>query len=186
MLENMAKFIGNTSWYGIMKDYYFQETINSEKVYVSGIVNFGASVYDYYSLGNELKNEDAFEIVQRQIDMMTIPERYSAIYFILTSPDVQEEFEGESLGVDYCGYHYTGLLKSGQKIFYSIVGHPEGFKGCIDSVASKTPNGLAVDSMASTIAHELVETVSDPDDDDHRSWEDSEFSENGDKCSVII
>lgn len=168
-----------------MKDYYFQESVNSEKVYVSGIVNFAASVYDNYSAGKKLKNDNVLKIIQRQIDLKNIPERYSAVYFVLTSPDVQEEFEGEKLGVGYCGYHYTGLLKSRQKVFYALVGHPEGFKGCIDSVGSKTPNGVVIDSMVSTIAHELVEVVSDPDDDDHRSWEDSHFNENGDKCSVI-
>lgn len=186
VLENMAKYIGNTSWYGIMKDYYFQESPDAEKVYVSGQVNFVASVHDNYSLGSYLSGNNVLEIIQRQIDLPAIPERYSALYFVLTSPDVHEEFETENLGIDYCGYHYTGTLKSNQKVFYSLVGHPQGFKGCIDSVSAKTPNGPAIDSMASTIAHELVEAVSDPDDDDHRAWEDSEFSENGDKCSVMI
>jgi hypothetical protein len=181
----MAKFIGNTSWYGIMKDYYFQESAASEKVYVSGIVNHAASVYDDYSAGPKLKGDDVFKIIQRQIDLMAIPERYSGVYFVLTSPDVDEEFQGEKLGRDYCGYHYTGFLSSNQQVFYSLVGHPERFKACIDSVGSKTPNGLAIDSMVSTIAHELVEAVSDPGDDDHRAWEDSMYSENGDKCSVI-
>ena len=184
VLENLAKHIGNTSWYGIMKDYYYQESVDTEKVYVSGVVNFVKSVYDHYSFGKRLENENVLQIIQNQIDLGAIPEKYSALYFVLTSSDVDEVFQEEILGRDYCGYHYTGILKSTQKIFYSVVGHPARFKGCIDSITNSTPNGPAIDSMASTIAHELVEAVSDPDDDDNRSWEDSEFMENGDKCSV--
>ena len=184
VLENLAMHIGNSSWYGIMKHYYYQESQASDRIYVSGKVNFVTSVYDNYSKGKDLKDGDVLGIIQRQVDLGLLPERYSALYFVLTASDVTETFDQEYLGKDYCGYHYTGTLTSKQKIFYSLVGNPERFRPCRDYANGRTPNGAVIDSMASTIAHELVEAVSDPDDDDHRSWEDSEFSENGDKCAV--
>jgi hypothetical protein len=48
--------------------------------------------------------------------------------------------------------------------------------------ARSSPNGdPATDSMASVIAHELAETVSDPDDEfkETRAWNDAQFMENG-------
>jgi hypothetical protein len=51
----------------------------------------------------------------------------------------------------------------------------------IEKTASGHP---PLDAMASNIAHELVEVVSDPDATDNRAWEDVEGFENGDKCAV--
>jgi hypothetical protein len=49
-----------------------------------------------------------------------------------------------------------------------------------------TPNhDRAIDSMASSIAHELVEAVSDPDAIDNRAWEDNSGYENADKCKLL-
>ncbi len=51
----------------------------------------------------------------------------------------------------------------------------------------RTASGYApLDAMASNIAHELVEVVSDPDATDNRAWEDIEGFENGDKCAVSV
>jgi Phosphate-induced protein 1 conserved region len=58
--------------------------------------------------------------------------------------------------------------------------------GCASVNTSKSPNGDAgVDAMMSVIAHELAEAVSDPisDIDNERAWQDSNGSENADKCA---
>ena len=185
-LENLMKGIDKTSWYAMMKDYYYQESETAPKVFVSGEVNFRKAVTDHYSLGKNLTDGDIARVIQTQIDSKALPEDESAVYFVLTSPDVDEGFEGASFGREYCGYHLASRMRSGKKIFFSMVGHPEKYlDGCGADVGhSKNSQSHAwIDSMASSMAHELVEAVSDPDDEENRAWEDGEGNGN---CTILL
>jgi hypothetical protein len=54
--------------------------------------------------------------------------------------------------------------------------------GCAGQNSRSSPNGdPATDAMASVIAHELAEVVSDPDDElpETRAWNDAQYMENG-------
>ena len=109
----------------------------------------------------------------------------------MTSGDVGESIRSDlgyaSFCSEYCGYHVSWQLKSGKRIYYSMVGNPTGcMDGCSYSSNSvKSPNGDAgVDAMTSIVAHELVEAVTDPFSDGDRAWEDGSGWENADKCAV--
>ena len=47
-----------------------------------------------------------------------------------------------------------------------------------------SPNeDVALDAMLSSIAHEIIETISDPFSDGKRAWSDANGLESGDKCA---
>ena len=79
----------------------------------------------------------------------------------------------------YCGWHTRGTI-SGTDIKYAFIGNPDR---CPSACQAQTvgPNGNAgADGMASIIAHELEEAVTDP---DLNAWYDSRGMENADKCA---
>jgi hypothetical protein len=192
-LEHFMSNIGSSGWYGINKKYYYQADINSSRIPVSGSVILKKTVVDLYSRGKKLGGYDLPELIQEKIDSKELPEDTSAVYFVLTSGDVQESMRPDlgraTFCGSYCGYHVSWELKSGKRIYYAQVGNPTRcLSGCASTMNSKiSPNGdLGVDGMLSAIAHELVEAVSDPvsDIDSLRAWQDSTGYENGDKCAV--
>jgi hypothetical protein len=101
----------------------------------------------------------------------------NAIYFVLTSSDVTAS---SGFCTQYCGWHTKGTVGGVANVKYSFVGNANR---CLSSCAAQTtsPNGNAgVDGMISVLAHELVETLSDP---LLNAWYDSSGAENGDKCA---
>ena len=84
----------------------------------------------------------------------------------MTAGDVHESIRPDlgkaAFCEQYCGYHVSWKLKSGQRIFYSQVGNPTAcLDGCASPLNAKgSPNNdIGVDAMTSVIAHELVEAV---------------------------
>ncbi len=101
----------------------------------------------------------------------------NAIYFVLTSSDVTAS---SGFCTRYCGWHTTGTVAGVANVKYSFVGNANRcLAGCAPQTTS--PNGNAgVDGMVSVLAHELVETLSDP---QLNAWYDSKGAENADKCA---
>lgn len=194
-LEHFMNNIGESGWYGVNRKYYYQADLTSPKVPVSGSVTLKKTAVDLYSRGKKLTGNDLPELIQEKIDSGELPEDTSAVYFVLTAGDVYESIRPElgraSFCSSYCGYHVSWVLNSGKRIFYSQVGYPSRcLYGCAPTMNSKiSPNGdIGIDGMLSTVAHELVEAVSDPisDVDSLRAWQDSTGYENADKCAVIL
>ena len=100
----------------------------------------------------------------------------NAIYLVLSSSDIAES---SGFLTKYCGWHTYGSTGS-NLIKYGFIGNPnKSLSAC--SVQSTSPNGnAAVDAMISVIAHELVETVTDP---LLNAWYNSVGSENSDMCA---
>ena len=79
----------------------------------------------------------------------------------------------------YCGWH-THFAVGGVDIKYSFVGNAAQCPTAC-SIQQSSPNGnVGADAMASVIAHELSEAVSDP---ALNAWYDSKGYENADKCA---
>ena len=100
----------------------------------------------------------------------------NGVYFVLTSADVKES---SGFCTQYCGWHTHGTI-NGKDVKYSFVGNPDQ---CPSACAMQTtsPNGNAgADGMASIIAHESEEAISDP---DLNAWYDRRGEENADKCA---
>ena len=105
-----------------------------------------------------------------------MPKDTNGVYFVLTSKDVTAS---SGFCTQYCGWHTYGTV-AGSNIKYSFVGNPDR---CPASCAAQTtsPNGNAgADGMASIIAHELSEAVTDP---NLNAWYDKRGYENADKCA---
>ena len=89
-----------------------------------------------------------------------LPKDTNGVYFVLTSADVTAI---SGFCTQYCGWHTHGTI-AGTDIKYSFVGNPDRCPSRRAAAQTTGPNGNAgADGMASIIAHELEEAVTDPD-----------------------
>jgi hypothetical protein len=143
---------------------------------VSGLLGSQAESTVGYTSGTRLRDADIKTIVTNYINS-TGRKDTNAVYFVLTSSDVTAT---SGFCTKYCGWHTSATI-SGANIKYSFVGNANR---CLSGCAAQTtgPNGNAgVDGMVSVIAHELEETLSDP--NPSTGWTDSNGAENADKCA---
>jgi Phosphate-induced protein 1 conserved region len=101
----------------------------------------------------------------------------NAIYLVLSSSDIAES---SGFLTRYCGWHsYTTINSTPVK--YGFIGNPaKKLSSCSYQTASSPNGNPGVDAMVSVIAHELEETVSDP---QLNAWYNAQGSENGDMCA---
>lgn len=171
LLPLFAQNLGGSPYYGINTTYY-----DGAGHTVSNSVALGGQTYDAYSQGAALTDSGVRTVVTNAINSGALPRDRNAVYFVLTSQDVNET---SGFCTQYCGWHTHGSI-GGQDIKYSFVGNPAR---CPSACAAQTtsPNGNAgADAMASIIAHELEEAVTDP---DLNAWYDNRGMENADKCA---
>ena len=135
-------------------------------------VNFVAAAEDRYSRGRDLDGNDVEAMIAAKLQAGDLPQDDHGVYFVLLSSDVRI-YGFCSL---YCGYH--GYTPSGIK--YALIGNPEACpKACIGPTKISPNHNPGADFMASAIAHELSETITDPYLD---AWYDELGQENADKC----
>jgi phosphate-induced protein 1 len=170
ILPDFMSNLGGSPYFDINTTYY-----DSQGRHVSGLVHYAGSTNDSYSQGAALTDAAVESIVSRALSTGALPTSTNAVYFVLTSSDVT--LSGFCSG--YCGWHTNGSI-GGLDIKYSFVGNAA--TQCPRSCApySPGPNGnVGADGMASVLAHELEESITDP---DLNAWQDS-GGENGDKCA---
>ena len=171
ILTNLASNIGGSSYEHINSTYY-----NGSNQHVSGNVHYAGSTTDNYSQGTSLSDAQIETVVSSAISSGRLPKDTNAIYFVLTSQDVTAS---SGFCTQYCGWHTNGTI-GGSDIKYAFIGNPAR---CPSSCEEQTtsPNGNAgADGMASIIAHEMEEAISDP---DLNAWYDRQGEENADKCA---
>jgi Phosphate-induced protein 1 conserved region len=171
ILTNLALGIGGSPYFNINTTYY-----NGSNVHVSNSVNYGGSTTDSYSHGTSLSDSAIQAVVTGALVSGHLPYDTHGVYFVLTSADVTAS---SGFCTQYCGWHTHGTI-NGFDIKYSFIGNPDR---CPSSCEAQTtgPNGNAgADGMASIIAHELEEAVTDP---DLNAWYDRRGAENADKCA---
>ena len=142
----------------------------------SGSLIVAGATTDNYSQTARLSDSKVRTVVSSAISSGRLPSDTNGIYFVLTSTDVSES---SGFCSRYCGWHTYGTI-SGANIKYAFIGNANR---CLSGCAAQTtsPNGNpGVDGMISVIAHELEETVTDP---NLNAWYDSKGAENGDKCA---
>ena len=167
ILTSLAQNLGGSPYMGINATYY-----NGSNTHVSGAISFGGATFDTNSSqGTALTDAQIQSVVAA-----TNPTDANALYMVLTSADVNAT---SGFCTQYCGWH-THATIGGRDIKYAFVGNPDR---CPSSCEQQTtsPNGNAgADGMASIIAHEAEEAISDP---DLNAWYDSRGAENADKCA---
>lgn len=176
ILQNLATYIGGSSYYNINTTYK-----DSTGAAVKPQATFVKSVSDNYSQGTALSTSGVFNVVTRAIKSGALPLDTNAVYFVLTSADVsQSNSSTSSFCTNYCGWHTSGTY-SRKAVKFAFVGNPDRCPSACEAQTSASPNGNpGADGMASVVAHELVEAVTDP---QLNAWYDSAGYENADKCA---
>jgi len=172
ILTDFAQSIGGSPYYNINTTYY-----NGSNVNVSNSVNFGGSTNTGTgTYGTSLTDSEIQSIVRDALVSGALPYDTNGVYFVLTSADVTAS---SGFCTQYCGWHTYGTI-NGFNIKYSFVGNPDRCPSACEA-QSVGPNGNAgADGMASIIAHELEEAVTDP---NLNAWYDRRGAENADKCA---
>lgn len=143
---------------------------------VSGNVALAATAYDNYSQGTRLRDASVQKVVANAISSGKLPKDTNGVYFVLTSSDVNET---SGFCTKYCGWHTSASI-SGSDIKFAFVGNPDRCPSACEA-QTNSPNGdSGADGMASVMAHETEEAISDP---DLNAWYDSSGAENADKCA---
>src|SRR5713226_183049 len=171
ILTDLASNIGGSPYFNINTTYF-----NGSNAYVSNSVHYVNSSTDNYSHGTSLSDANIQAVVNDAITSGRLPKDTNGVYFVLTSADVTAS---SGFCTQYCGWHTHGTI-AGSDIKYAFIGNPDR---CPSACEAQTtgPNGNAgADGMASIIAHELEEAVTDP---DLNAWYDRRGAENADKCA---
>jgi hypothetical protein len=171
ILSDFGNNIGNNS------DYFnINQTYSPTPGAITGSVLLIKQTSDAYSMGKDLSDAKIQAIVANAINNNALPKDPNGVYFVLTSADVTAT---SGFCSRYCGWH-TYFTLSGTVIKYSFVGNPDRCPSAC-STQTTSPNGNAgADGMASIIAHELEEAVTDP---QLNAWYDRRGYENADKCA---
>jgi hypothetical protein len=173
-LTIIPKFVNDlngSAYFNINTTYY-----NAKNKFVKNKVNLMGQANDNYSLGSALSDASIRTIVSNHISNGDLPMDKNAVYFVLTSQDVNET---SGFCTVYCGWHTHATINT-KDVKYSFVGNAAR---CINACAaqSTSPNGNpGVDGMLSVIAHELEEATTDP---DLNAWYFSNGQENADACA---
>jgi len=172
ILTNFASGIGSTTYYNINTTY-----TNGNGTPIIRAVNFPKpGIFDHYSHGSSLSRSTISSIVATAIHSNELPLDPNGVYFVLTSADVNET---SGFCSQYCGWHSSTRINN-TSIKYAFVGNADR---CLRSCAAQRTspnNNPGADGMASVIAHELEETVTDP---RLNAWYDNNGEENADKCA---
>ena len=172
ILTSLAGSIGGSPYFNINTTYY-----DGSNNHVTNTVNYSGSTSDSYSHGTALSDAAVQAVVAGAINSGALPKDTNAVYFVLTSADVNET---SGFCTQYCGWHTRGAI-AGSDIKYSFVGNPDRCPSACEWQSASSPNNNpGADGMASIIAHELEEATTDP---DLNAWYDRRGAENADKCA---
>jgi hypothetical protein len=172
IIPDFVTNLSGSPYFNINSTYYSGSTTKS---YVSGKIALAGRRTDAYSKGTALSDANIKAIVTSHIGTGKFPLDTNGIYFVLTSSDVNET---SGFCTQYCGWHNHGTISS-KDVKYSFVGDPTR---CPSSCQDQTPgpNGSSgADGMASILAHEAEEAITDP---DLNAWYNS-TGENADLCA---
>lgn len=197
LIEDLVMGLSESPYFNITSTYFANGTIDSQlkinqigNIFATSKLIFGKSVLIEPTLGKNLTDVDIFMIVSNAVDNQQVPADPNAIYLVLTSSDVRQGSFGGFCG-SYCGWHDHHVYNQTIELKFGFIGDPAQ---CLDVCTAKTkydeygidhsPNSnWSADGMASVIAHELTETITDPVWDLSRGWQDDFGYENADKCA---
>jgi hypothetical protein len=170
-LTELAKNLGGSPYYAINGTYS-----DGSGAHVANSVAYAGGVVDAYSRGRSLSDADVLTVVATAIGGGKLPLDAHGAYFVLTSADVTAT---SGFCTSYCGWHTHGTV-SGVDVKYAFIGDPARCPLSCEWQSTGPNGGGGGDGMASIVAHELDEMVSDP---DLSAWWDRRGQENADKCA---
>lgn len=144
---------------------------------VANAVSLAGEVLDLGSAGKRaVTDTNIGAVVAATLAARQLPVDPNGIYLVLTSTEV------DKLGflTRYCGWHSFGHYGD-ITIKFALIGDPTGANLRKCAPQSSGPNGdPGADAMVNVIAHEIDETVTDP---EFSGWSDGTGEENADRCS---
>ncbi len=167
--------LSGSPYYQIVTDYSGHTTTevaggistSTDLLYVANSLTYAKSVSLAYPEGKMLSEDSVKAILLHVLESGEFPIDLNGLYLILGSADVEQQLGWwDAFCRTYCGWHVnTNLL--GHDIKYAYVGDTSRCPTeCSPDNDSISPNGnIGADGMISVIAHEIVETVTDPDGD---------------------
>jgi hypothetical protein len=162
------------SYWGINKLYY-QATTRGNSSFVGtpslNSTNQKVVAANTSKYGSTLSQSSIYKIVKDAFFPTATLADPNGIYLVLTSSEVKVS----GFGTQFCGWHSYNSTSNAK---YAFVGDPATTAGCL--AQSVGPNLAGADSMLSVVAHELEETVTDP---QLNAWYSTNGNENGDKCA---
>jgi hypothetical protein len=174
ILTSFVQNLGGSAYFNINTTYY--DIVGGVKTFYNNVLTYGGASNDNYSQGTSLSDAQIQSVVSSAISSAALPKDTNAVYLVLTSADVTAS---SGFCTQYCGWH-THATISGSDIKYGFIGNAARCpSSCAAQSASSPNNNVGADGMASVIAHEIEETVTDP---DLNGWYNGNW-ENGDKCA---
>jgi len=174
ILSNLIRGLSGSPYFNINTTYN-----DSSGARVANSLQLAATTFDNYSLGTAFDDNGVVQVVSNAIGNGSLPFDTQGLYFVLTSPDVQET---SGFCTAFCGFHNSATIFGGD-IKYSFVGNPsiQCPDGCMAQQNASPNNNPGADAMASIMSHELSEAVTDP---DLNAWfQTATGEENGDLCN---
>ena len=169
LIKTWAMSIGGTPYFDL------NSSLSAGGTGITGNVTYGGEITDS-GTSTSLSDADIQAIVNRNVGGSKLQYDPDAVYFVVTSSNVNET---SGFCTQYCGWHTYGNVTAGH-VRYAFVGNANR---CLSACAAQktSPNGNAgVDGAISVLSHELEEATTDP---DLNAWYDSRGAENADKCA---
>jgi len=184
ILTDFVTHDGGSPYFNINTTYYGLDP-NGQKDFVVNRVNYMGSTNDHYSHGTYLSDYALAQVVNNATGPgAPLPIDTNAVYFVITSPDVTEQ-ESPVIGGSACAWHghwglsYPAFPGKTFDIKVGWIGDPNTYTSSCGVQDPSPNNNPDADSMTNLIAHELEESVTDP---DVTGWINSDGSENADLC----
>jgi hypothetical protein len=162
--------IGGSSYFKINTTY--SDTVG----HPTGNISLLASTTNNYSRGKQLSDNDIQAIVSSAISSRALPKDANGLYYVLTASDVAET---SGFCTKYCGWHTSSTI-GGVDIKFAFVGNSDRCPLACEMEMVSPNSDSGAEGMASVMAHEASEAVTDP---DLNAWYDSAGNENADKCA---
>ena len=143
---------------------------------------------DVPGVSTPLTETDVFSIAQAGAAKAAWALDPTAVYVVVTGPTIRQTLGGSSLFCTaYCGWHASATAPAGGEIKFAFVGDPTACPSSCDVLHSSGGQGLSPNAwswqsnaMASILAHELAETITNP---VSSGWSTSTGAETGDLCA---
>jgi hypothetical protein len=121
IVTDFVKNIGGTAYFNMNSSYYDYNP-GSGKDPVVNRINYGGSVFDNYSVGKKLGDQDLGTILESAVFSGKLPnDPKNGVYFILTSADV---IETSGFCTQYCAFHaYDSLPNENRPV--AFIGNPD-------------------------------------------------------------
>jgi hypothetical protein len=175
ILDDFAGNLGGSPYFNINTTYYMGGGGGTRR-FVFNALAFAGETTDNYSRGTSLNDAAVQAIVSQAITSGALPSDSNGVYVVLASADVNET---SGLDTQYCAFHTHSTI-GGVDVKYAFVGDPTRAPSACEQ-QSVGPNGSSgADGMASLIAHELDESVNDP---DLNAWYTGTAQESADLCA---